>query len=73
MINSNDLKIIKRLMEHARTTWAELGTLLGLSGPAAADRVGKLRGTGDHKRLLRIDRPRRVRLWLRSSNIRHIG
>ncbi len=41
-----DLKVIKRLMEQARTTWAELGTLLGLSAPAAADRVHKLEDAG---------------------------
>jgi Lrp/AsnC family leucine-responsive transcriptional regulator len=29
-------------MEQARSTWAELGTLLGLSAPAAAERVRKL-------------------------------
>lgn len=30
----------------ARSTWAELGTLLGLSAPAAADRVRKLEEMG---------------------------
>lgn len=45
-MNSNDLKIIEQLMRHARTTWAELGALLGLSAPAAADRVRKLEETG---------------------------
>jgi Lrp/AsnC family leucine-responsive transcriptional regulator len=46
VLDTNDLKVIKRLMEHARTTWAELGMLLGLSGPAAADRVRKLEEMG---------------------------
>ncbi|HEY3424565.1 MAG TPA: Lrp/AsnC family transcriptional regulator [Negativicutes bacterium] len=46
MLDTNDFKIIKRLMEQARTTWAELGTLLGLSAPAAADRVHKLEELG---------------------------
>lgn len=45
-MNSNDFKIIEQLMRHARTTWAELGALLGLSAPAAADRVRKLEETG---------------------------
>lgn len=45
-MDSNDLKVIKRLMEQARTTWAELGTLLGLSAPAAAERVRKLEELG---------------------------
>lgn len=45
-MDSNDLKVIKRLMGQARTTWAELGSLLGLSAPAAADRVRKLEEMG---------------------------
>lgn len=45
-MDSNDLKVIKQLMEQARTTWADLGSLLGLSAPAAADRVRKLEETG---------------------------
>ena len=46
MLDGNDLKVIKQLMQQARTTWAELGTLLGLSAPAAADRVRKLEEVG---------------------------
>ncbi|MDF2570031.1 MAG: transcriptional regulator, AsnC family [Sporomusa sp.] len=45
-MNNNDLKVLGRLMEQARATWAELGTLLGLSAPAAADRVRKLEELG---------------------------
>ena len=45
-MNSFDYKIITHLMHHARATWAELGTLLGLSAPAAADRVHKLEEQG---------------------------
>ena len=45
-MNTNDLKLIKQLMTNARSTWAELGMLLGLSAPAAADRVHKLEETG---------------------------
>ncbi|MBP2645319.1 MAG: transcriptional regulator, AsnC family [Firmicutes bacterium] len=45
-MNINDLKLIKQLMVQARSTWAELGTLLGLSAPAAADRVHKLEEAG---------------------------
>lgn len=46
MINSIDSKIIACLMSQARTTWAELGSLLGLSAPAAADRVRRLEEKG---------------------------
>lgn len=45
-MDTNDLKVIQQLMEQARTTWAELGALIGLSGPAAADRVHKLEESG---------------------------
>lgn len=45
-MNINDLKLIKQLMTNARSTWAELGTLIGLSAPAAADRVRKLEESG---------------------------
>ena len=41
-----DSKVVKRLMEKGRSTWAELGTLLALSAPAAADRVHKLEDAG---------------------------
>jgi len=42
MLDNLDLKTIQQLMEKARTTWADLGSILGLSAPAAADRVHKL-------------------------------
>jgi len=45
-MDSNDLKVIKQLMEKGRSTWAELGSLLGLSAPATADRVHKLEEAG---------------------------
>jgi Lrp/AsnC family transcriptional regulator, leucine-responsive regulatory protein len=37
-----DKKALALLMRHGRATWAELGETLGLSAPAAADRVRKL-------------------------------
>lgn len=46
MIDNFDLKVIKQMMEKARTTWAELGVILGLSAPAAAERVHKLEERG---------------------------
>lgn len=45
-MNILDLKIIACLMQRARTTWADLGNLLGLSAPAAAERVRKLEENG---------------------------
>ncbi|MDA8337055.1 MAG: Lrp/AsnC family transcriptional regulator [Peptococcaceae bacterium] len=41
-----DTKVLDRLMKNGRTTWAELGTLLDLSPPAAAERVRKLEERG---------------------------
>ncbi|MDF2633243.1 MAG: transcriptional regulator, AsnC family [Pelosinus sp.] len=46
MLDNLDLKTIQQLMEKARTTWADLGSILGLSAPAAADRVHKLEERG---------------------------
>ena len=41
-LNSLDIKAIKLLLRHGRVSWADLGKALGLSAPAAADRVHKL-------------------------------
>jgi Lrp/AsnC family leucine-responsive transcriptional regulator len=41
-----DVKALKLLMHNGRATWAELGELLGLSAPSAADRVRKLEQRG---------------------------
>ena len=41
-----DKKAIVFLMKQGRATWAELGQLLGLSAPSAADRVRKLEQRG---------------------------
>ncbi|MDT8903270.1 Lrp/AsnC family transcriptional regulator [Anaeroselena agilis] len=46
MLDDNDCKIVDALMANARATWAELGALLGLSAPAAADRVRRLEQRG---------------------------
>ena len=37
-----DQKAVRALMRQGRTTWAELGKLLDLSAPAAAERVHRL-------------------------------
>lgn len=41
-----DSKALTFLMKSGRATWAELGALLGLSAPSAADRVRKLEEHG---------------------------
>ena len=45
-MDSLDSKTLRLLMKNGRTTWAELGGQLGLSAPAAADRVRKLEEHG---------------------------
>ena len=45
-IDELDLKIIERLMRQGRTTWAEIAVMLGLSSPAAGDRVRRLEERG---------------------------
>jgi Lrp/AsnC family leucine-responsive transcriptional regulator len=41
-----DWKAIRHLMTHGRVTWADLAGILGLSAPAAADRVRYLEAQG---------------------------
>ncbi|MBD0335077.1 MAG: winged helix-turn-helix transcriptional regulator, partial [Cyanobacteria bacterium Co-bin13] len=41
-----DLKILSCLTTSGRMTWAELANQLGISSPAAADRVRKLEDAG---------------------------
>jgi Lrp/AsnC family transcriptional regulator, leucine-responsive regulatory protein len=45
-LDSFDIKAVKLLLHNGRATWAELGKLLGLSAPSAADRVRKLEERG---------------------------
>jgi Lrp/AsnC family transcriptional regulator, leucine-responsive regulatory protein len=40
-MNALDVKALRLLMRNGRATWAELGQLLDLSAPSAADRVRK--------------------------------
>jgi Lrp/AsnC family transcriptional regulator, leucine-responsive regulatory protein len=42
MLDSIDSKAIATLQQDGRASWADLGTALGLSAPAAAERVRKL-------------------------------
>lgn len=44
-----DLKIIQKLMADGRTTWSELGSWLGMSAPAIADRVRRMEESGTIK------------------------
>ena len=41
-----DIKILRKIQLQGRVTWSELGNLLGLSAPAAADRVRRLEERG---------------------------
>ena len=41
-----DIQTLRRLMREGRSTWSELARLLGLSAPAAADRVRRLEERG---------------------------
>jgi Lrp/AsnC family leucine-responsive transcriptional regulator len=45
-LDETDFKIISRMMHQGRITWSELGSTLGLSAPAAADRVRRLEEKG---------------------------
>jgi len=45
-MDANDTKTLVRLQEHGRESWASLGEILGVTGPAAAERVRKLEERG---------------------------
>ncbi|MDJ0708124.1 MAG: Lrp/AsnC family transcriptional regulator [Leptolyngbyaceae cyanobacterium MO_188.B28] len=45
-LDTLDLKIVRRLMHQGRMTWSDLANSLGLSAPAAADRVRRLEERG---------------------------
>jgi Lrp/AsnC family transcriptional regulator, leucine-responsive regulatory protein len=49
LLDTIDLKAIKKLMAQARTSWSELGQELELSPPAAAERVHRLEKQGTIK------------------------
>ena len=59
-MNECDKKIVVRLMTQARSTWAELGALLNLSAPAAAERVRKMEENGVIKGYAAIVTPEAV-------------
>ena len=59
-MNKTDTKLLIRLMEKGRATWAELGALVGLSAPAAADRVRKLEESGVIRGYAAIANPEEV-------------
>jgi Lrp/AsnC family transcriptional regulator, leucine-responsive regulatory protein len=46
MLGTLDSKVVRLLMQNGRATWAELAQQLGLSAPAAADRVHRLEERG---------------------------
>lgn len=45
-LDDTDLEILRKLQRQGRVTWSELGARLGLSAPAAADRVRRLEERG---------------------------
>lgn len=45
-MDEHDRKILEVLMEHGRTTWADLAATVGLSPPSTAERVRKLEDRG---------------------------
>ena len=60
MLDGIDSKVLVKLINHGRTTWAELGDHLGLSAPAAADRVRKLEERGVIKGYTALIEPEEV-------------
>ena len=59
-----DRRALERLLDDGRVSWAELGESLGLSAPAAAERVRRLRTEGVIDGFTARVRPERVGLAL---------
>lgn len=55
-----DMKIMSLLMVNARSTWSQLASSLGMSGPAIADRVHRLEKKGIIKGYTAIIEPELV-------------
>jgi Lrp/AsnC family leucine-responsive transcriptional regulator len=45
-MDTNDIKALRLLQHEGRASWSRLGELLGMTGPAAADRVRRLEEQG---------------------------
>jgi Transcriptional regulators len=45
-MDTNDIKALRLLQDEGRTSWSRLGELLGMTGPAAAERVRRLEEQG---------------------------
>ena len=63
-MNANDSKALARLQRQGRESWASLGEALGMTGPAAADRVRRLEERGVIKGYAAIVDPEAVGLAL---------
>src|SRR5687768_9176790 len=57
VVNTIDSKALARLMADGRSSWADLGEHLGLSAPAAAERVRKLEEAGTIRQFAAIADP----------------
>src|SRR5258708_3551568 len=59
-IDALDVKALKQLMQEGRITWANLAGLLGLSGPAVAERVRQLEARGVIRQYVAVVDPEAV-------------
>jgi Lrp/AsnC family leucine-responsive transcriptional regulator len=63
-MDANDSKALELLQRHGRESWASLGEALGMTGPAAADRVRRLEDGGVIKGYTAVVDPEAVGLAL---------
>ncbi|MTH53650.1 AsnC family transcriptional regulator [Bacillus mangrovi] len=59
-MDSYDLKILEAIMNRSRIKWADLASLIGLSAPAAAERVSRLQEQGVIKEFSTVIDPEAV-------------
>ena len=45
-MDANDIKALRLLQHEGRASWTRLGELMGITGPAAADRIRRLEDRG---------------------------
>lgn len=45
-MDTNDIKVLRFLQDEGRANWTRIGELLGITGPAAAERVHRLEQRG---------------------------
>jgi len=63
-MDTNDIKALRLLQDEGRASWTRLGELLGITGPAAAERVRRLEERGIIRGFTTLINPESIGLGL---------